>query len=59
MFHFFAPSENAESGMITITGADVNHIVNVLRLKAGEKIVVSDGQDRDSLCEITETGTSR
>jgi len=55
MFHFFAPSENAESGMITITGADVNHIVNVLRLKAGEKIVVSDGQDRDSLCEITET----
>ena len=56
MYHFFAPSENAESGVITITGADVNHITNVLRLKRGDRIAVADGQDRDSLCEIEEAG---
>ena len=56
MQHFFAPSENAESGRITITGPDVNHITNVLRLKTGDRIVVADGQDRDSLCEIEEAG---
>ncbi len=56
MYHFFAPSENAESGHIRISGRDVRHITQVLRLRAGDRIVVSDGQDRDSLCEITETG---
>ncbi len=56
MFHFFAPSENAESGTVTITGQDVKHITQVLRLKPGDRIVVSDGQDRDSLCEIAEAG---
>ena len=56
MQHFFAPSENAESGVITITGPDVNHITNVLRLKPGDRITVADGRDRDSLCEIEEAG---
>ena len=52
MYHFFAPGENAESGEIRLTGPDVNHIRNVLRMKCGDRIVVSDGQDRDSVCEI-------
>ena len=52
MFHFFAPEENAETGSVAIRGSDVNHIRNVLRLKAGDRIVVSDGRDRDSVCEI-------
>ncbi len=56
MFHFFAPSENAGTGTVTITGQDVKHITQVLRLKPGDRIVVSDGQDRDSLCEIVEAG---
>ena len=56
MYHFFAPSENADSGTLTISGPDVNHIVNVLRLRCGDRIVVSDGKDRDSLCEITQAG---
>lgn len=56
MYHFFAPSENSEKGSVTITGPDVNHITNVLRLKKGDRIVVADGRDRDSLCEIEEAG---
>ena len=46
MFHFFAPSENAETGTVTISGPDVKHITQVLRLHAGDRIAVSDGQDR-------------
>lgn len=56
MYHFFAPDQNAESGSICIAGPDYNHIVRVLRLKPGDRIAVSDGRDRDSLCEIAEIG---
>ena len=35
-----------------ITGQDVNHIRNVLRMKAGEKIGVRDGISRNYICEL-------
>ena len=38
---------------VTITGKDVNHIINVLRLKTGDEITVSNGSSRDYLCKIT------
>ncbi|MBQ8923337.1 MAG: 16S rRNA (uracil(1498)-N(3))-methyltransferase [Lachnospiraceae bacterium] len=38
---------------ITITGNDVNHIKNVLRLKTGEAITVSDGEGTDYMCSIS------
>lgn len=37
-----------------ITGSDVNHIGNVLRMKPGEKIRVSDASGRAYFCHITE-----
>lgn len=38
---------------VTITGADVNHIRNVLRMKPGEEIAVMDGQDgKEYRCAI-------
>ena len=37
---------------IAITGDDVNHIKNVLRLKVGEEITVSDGEGTDYMCRI-------
>ncbi|MBQ8924437.1 MAG: 16S rRNA (uracil(1498)-N(3))-methyltransferase [Lachnospiraceae bacterium] len=43
---------NAEKS-ITITGEDVNHIKNVLRLKSGESITVSDGGGTDYICRIS------
>ncbi|WP_434311093.1 16S rRNA (uracil(1498)-N(3))-methyltransferase [Hominifimenecus sp. rT4P-3] len=54
MYHFFVPEGNASEEEIRITGPDVNHIRNVLRMKPGEKVVISDGQDRDWYCIITE-----
>ena len=56
MNHFFAPDGNGESGELMIRGGDVRHITRVLRMKEKDRMIVSDGRDRDYLCEIAETG---
>lgn len=55
MYQFFVePSRiNENDNRVTITGSDVNHIKNVLRMKTGEEIAVSNGQDgREYRCGI-------
>ena len=52
MHQFFVEKENVGTDRITITGSDVNHIGNVLRMKPGEKIRVSDSQARSFFCHI-------
>jgi len=54
MYHFFTSPENIDPGKGTakIAGRDVNHILNVLRMKAGEQILVSDGEGTDYTCEL-------
>lgn len=54
MHHFFVNPEQVEDGLIRITGSDVNHIKNVLRIRQGEEILVSDGTGRDYLCQAEE-----
>lgn len=46
-------SQDAQTG-ITITGEDVNHIKNVLRLSMGDAITVCDGAGKEYECEIAE-----
>ena len=43
MQHFFVTPDQVGDKEIWITGADVNHIRNVLRMKIGEKIRISSG----------------
>ena len=45
MQHFFTAPENINGHEIVIRGEDVNHIKNVLRMKVGEEISVSNGVD--------------
>lgn len=52
MHHFFAAPEEIGEEYVRITGTDVNHIKNVLRMKPGETVLISDGQGRDYCCEI-------
>ena len=53
MYHFFVSPENIRDKQIIIEGTDYNHIRNVLRLKVGEEISVSNGIDgRDYRCGI-------
>ena len=52
MHHFFVKPEQAADGKVRITGPDVNHLKNVLRMKPGEQLLVSDGQGKDYLCRV-------
>ncbi|MDE7020004.1 MAG: 16S rRNA (uracil(1498)-N(3))-methyltransferase [Lachnospiraceae bacterium] len=45
MYHFFVEPSQIQGKRIIITGGDVNHIKNVLRMKIGEEIAVSNGED--------------
>lgn len=53
MYQFFVDPDQIDGHTVTITGTDVNHIKNVLRMKAGEEIAVSNGMDnREYRCAI-------
>lgn len=52
MHHFFVTPEQVREDNIIIEGSDVNHIKNVLRMKVGEELEISDGDNKKYLCEI-------
>lgn len=52
MHHFFVTPEQVREGQIRIEGSDVNHMKNVLRMKLGEELHISDGNNKKYLCEI-------
>lgn len=52
MYHFFAAPSQIKEKTIQIEGSDVNHMKNVLRLKPGEDVEVSDGQGMGYICGI-------
>ena len=54
MYHFFVKPEQISGDRAVITGPDVNHIGNVLRMKPGEKVLLSAGEDWEYLCRIEE-----
>ncbi len=45
MYHFFAEHENIFDDYIDIRGGDVNHIKNVIRLKPGDEVLISSGDN--------------
>ena len=55
MYQFFVEPGQIHDKSVIITGSDVNHIRNVLRMKVGEEIAVSNGVDgREYRCGILE-----
>lgn len=54
MQNFFVYDWQVQGDTVTIEGADVNHIVNVLRMKVGEEVSVHDDVNRKYLCRIAE-----
>lgn len=56
MHQFFVDSSQIGKEYVTITGSDVNHIRNVLRMTPGEKIRISDQSGADYFCRIAEVG---
>ncbi len=45
MYQFFVEPHQIQNNQVVIEGSDVNHIKNVLRMKPGEEIAVSNGLD--------------
>ncbi len=55
MYQFFVEPSQIQGNRIVITGKDVNHIKNVLRMKKGEELAVSNGIDgKEYRCGIAE-----
>ena len=52
MYHFFVTPAQIMDGYAVITGQDVNHIRNVLRMKPGEQVGIRDGISRSYICEL-------
>lgn len=59
MYRFFVPAEQIYEEYAEITGDDVNHIRNVLRMEKGEKVVISGGQGSDYYCIISDIRRDR
>ena len=54
MQHFFVTPDMVNDTEIYIEGQDVNHMKNVLRMKIGEQVEISDGNNLRYLCEVSE-----
>lgn len=59
MYHFFVSRDQIGADTAVIRGGDVNHIRNVLRMKPGEKVFLSDEEQRGCICEIREIHMDR
>jgi len=59
MPRFFVQSENIGDQTLAIEGSDVNHIRNVLRMKPGDELTVSDGGGMDYFCRIADMNRDR
>lgn len=54
MQRFFVTPAQVGEEAIDIEGSDVNHMKNVLRMKAGEELMVSDGNNWQYRCAVKE-----
>lgn len=52
MNQFFVEESQIHGSEIIIEGTDVNHIKNVLRMKTGEEVMISNGTDKHYICSI-------
>lgn len=60
MYQFFVEPSQIQDKKVIITGGDVNHMKNVLRMKVGEEIAVRNGVDgKEYRCGIEEFAQDR
>lgn len=56
MHRFFAEPGQIGEKEIVLTGADVNHIRNVLRMRTEEEVLIADGRGAEYRCKLTDLG---
>jgi len=47
MSRFFVPKENIKGNLIYVDGREARHILNVMRMKGGDKVLVFDGTGKE------------
>lgn len=52
MQHFFVTPSQVKEEKIYVEGSDVNHMKNVLRMRIGEELMISDGNNVQYRCAI-------
>jgi 16S rRNA (uracil1498-N3)-methyltransferase len=58
MHRFYLAPENWNPDALALTGTEAHHCRNVLRLDAGDKVVVFDGRGRELTADITSADSS-
>ena len=56
--YFFTSSGNIKENIIIINGNDFNHLVNVLRVRTGDYVEISDNNRYRYMAEVTSIGKS-
>lgn len=56
MHRFYLPPGQAQGPALTLSGSEAHHALHVLRVRAGERVVVLDGAGQELLCEVQQAG---
>lgn len=59
MYRFFIRKDQIQDGYVLISGDDVNHIKNVLRMKKGDRVFLSCETDLEYECSLEEISSDR
>ena len=59
MYRFFIEESQVDGNLIRIAGEDVNHIKNVLRMKKGEHVLLSNRRGLEYECELEDLEGNR
>jgi 16S rRNA (uracil1498-N3)-methyltransferase len=52
MHRFYLPPEQCKDNALLLKDGEAHHAIDVLRVRAGERVVVLDGAGQDLLCEV-------
>ncbi|ANE47298.1 16S rRNA methyltransferase [Paenibacillus swuensis] len=57
--YFLKKEQFTHNNTVRITGDDAHHLVKVMRARAGDKVICSDGESREALVELQEIETGQ
>jgi 16S rRNA (uracil1498-N3)-methyltransferase len=52
MHRFYLPPTQCQGDVLTLTGAEAHHALDVLRVKPGDSVTALDGAGREYSCEV-------
>lgn len=52
MYRFYVTPDLAHGPVLTLSDREAHHAIHVLRIRAGERVVVLDGRGQELLCEV-------